>query len=209
MTRKKFWLIFLILWVFRDRVLLMFIEWFRLEGTLKSYFSLSRLSTRWAYFLACNSLGITVALKYIRWAPHEPTTLHVTDFLSSAVLSLSCPSIWSYKAKTLSQNLFSGNSSPIDILHFNLLCKSWFVFLLSSKKNKICCMCHVSSNKSLPSSSNFHLPFSPFYQIPLNKYSGQLIASSPSVLMEHYPSCFTFLFSQYLKKTLNGSIWKQ
>lgn len=40
-----------------------------------------------------------------------------------------------------------------------------FGFLLYSKKNKICLMCYVSSNNS----SNFHVQFSPSYQIPLKK----------------------------------------
>ena len=151
---------------------------------------------------------MTVTLKHVTQAHHEPTMLHLTAALSSAALSFSCLSTWSYKAKTLSQSLFSGSKSPIDMLHLILFHKLPFVFLLPSKSNKICPKCHVRSNKTLPSSSNFHLWFSPCYQIPLNKYSGQPIVSNPSVLMEHHPPCFIFLFSQYLQKTWNGNIWK-
>lgn len=131
--------------------------------------------------------------------------LHFTYFLSSAVLSLSCPSAWRYKAETLSKILFPANRSPTDMLHFNLFHKLWFLFLPSSKKNKIRLVCHVSSTKSLPSSSNFNLQFSSCHQIPLNKYLGHLIASTPSALSGHYPPCFMFLFSQYLQKMVN---WK-
>lgn len=152
---------------------------------------------------------MAVALKWITRAHHEPRRCTSQLFcLLQGCASLSRLSTWSYKAKTLSQSLFSGNSSLVDMLHFNLFHKLWFVFLLSSKKKKICHMCHISCKKSFPPSSNFHLQFSPCYQIPLNKYSGQLIASSSSMLMEYYPPCFMLLFSQYLQKTLNGSIWK-